>query len=103
MQRVERDDPPEPVLPQPINCLVRPEHADVVQQGVERPSCPKIFLIPIAPTNGGRTIGASNNAVSTFLPANSKRSPSQASGIDSANAAAVLPTASRNALRNPSM
>ena len=56
--------------------MTMPEHADILQQGVlSDPSCPRIFFTPMAPTNGGRIIGASSKrAENTFFPANSKRS-----------------------------
>ena len=56
----------------------------------------------MAPTNGGRTMGASSKPVSVVLPAKLYRSPSHANGIASTKAAVVLPTANRKAFHKPS-
>gem|GEM_PF-4153148 len=65
------------------------------------PYWPKICLIPIAPTKGGKIIGTRTNEDSSPLPGNTKRSEIKARGSAISIASPVVAQASKKELHSP--
>jgi hypothetical protein len=65
------------------------------------PYCPKICLMPMAPTKGGRIIGMRTREPRKPLPGKRKRSEMNASGRAMSRARVVVAQASRKEFRSP--
>ena len=72
-----------------------------MRQALSAPYCPRICLMPMAPTKGGRIIGTRMSEPRNPLAGNKNRSVMNASGRATSRAKLVVVSARRKELASP--